>query len=120
MSGRGGLRVFRDEHLMTVLRYVLHNPVRAGLSSTAREWLWSSLRRPQLIDPCPVRDDEQLAEPIKDDQLAMVRECLNRQRPFGKKDWQSEIAKTFGLGSTLRPRGRPRSEKKSSLIPLYD
>jgi hypothetical protein len=26
--------VQRDEHLMTVLRYVLQNPVRAGLSDT--------------------------------------------------------------------------------------
>ena len=109
--------VQRDEYLITVLRYVLQNPVRAGLSSTAREWLWSSLRRPQLIDPCPVRDDEQLAEPMKEDQLATVRECLNRQRPFGNADWQAEMAEMFGLGSTLRPRGRP-IVKKSSLSPL--
>jgi putative transposase len=111
------LPVQRDEHLMTVLRYVLQNPVRAGLSSTVREWLWSSVRRPQLIDLCPVRDDEQLAELIKEDQLATIRECLNRQRPFGREDWQAEMARTFGLGSTLRPRGRPRNEKKSSLSP---
>ena len=82
--------VQRDEHLMTVLRYVLQNPVRAGLTSTTQEWAWSSLRRPQLIDACPVEDErqsvEQLGEPIKEDQLAMVRECLNRQRPFGKTD----------------------------------
>jgi putative transposase len=29
--------VQRDEHLITVLRYVLQNPVRAGLSSTPRQ-----------------------------------------------------------------------------------
>ena len=114
--------VQRDEHLFTVLRYVLQNPVRAGLAGTAGKWRWSSLRRPQLIDPCPVDDDsqalEQLTEPIKDEQLVTVRECLNRQRPFGKLDWQAEVASRFGLGSTLRPRGRPRSEKKSSLSPL--
>jgi putative transposase len=107
--------VQRDEYLITVLRYVLQNPVRAGLSSTVREWLWSSVRRPQLIDLCPVRDDEQLAELIKEDQLATIRECLHRQRPFGREDWQAEMARTFGLGRTLRPRGRPRNEKKSSL-----
>jgi hypothetical protein len=66
-----------------------------------------------------VADEEQLTEPIQEDQLATVRECLNRQRPFGRKDWQAEMAATFGLGSTLRPRGRPRSEKKSSLS-LYE
>jgi hypothetical protein len=60
-------------------------------------------------------DDEQLAEPIREDQLATVRECLDRQRPFGKADWQAEMAEMFGLGSTLRPRGRPPTVKKSSL-----
>ena len=110
--------VQRDEHLITVLRYVLQNPVRAGLSSTAQEWLWSSLQRPQLVDPCPVGDQAQTAEPIKEDQLVTVRECLNRQRSFEKKDWQAEVAAMFGLASTSRPRGRPRIEKKSSLFPF--
>ena len=115
--------VQRDEHMMTVLRYVLQNPVRAGLSGTVREWQWSSLKRPQLVDRWPVGEEcewlEQLDEPMREEQLVAVRECLNRQRPFGKTDWQAEMASMFGLGSTLRPRGRPRSEKKSSLS-LYD
>jgi len=114
--------VQRDEHLITVLRYVLQNPIRAGLSGTAREWNWSSLRKPQLVDPCPVDHEsqwlEQLEEPMREEQLVTVRESLNRQRPFGKTDWQSEMASMFGLGSTLRPRGRPRNEKKSSLSPF--
>lgn len=110
--------VQRDEHLIMVLRYVLQNPVRAGLSSTAQEWRWSSLRRPQLIDACPVDDEAQLTELIQEDQLTMIRECLNRQRPFGRKDWQAKVATMFGLTNTLRPRGRPRIEKKSSLSPL--
>lgn len=48
------------------------------------------------------------------EQLVTVRECLNRQRPFGRMDWQTEMASMFGLGNTLRPRGRRRNEKKSS------
>lgn len=95
--------VERDEDPIMVLRYVLQNPLRAGLSSTARAWSRSSLRRPQLIDACPVEYDRQWIE-----QLAVVRECLNRQRPFGKADWQAEIAATFGA---LRPRVRPRIER---------
>jgi hypothetical protein len=59
-----------------------------------------------------------LGEPIREEQLVTVRECLNRQRPFGKTDWQVEMASMFGLGSTLRPRGRPRNEKKSEPV-LY-
>jgi hypothetical protein len=39
--------------------------------------------------------------------LVSVRECLNRQRPFGKADWQAQMASMFGLGSILRSQGRP-------------
>jgi len=33
-----------DEHLLTVLRYIERNPVRANLVAKAEEWLWSSGR----------------------------------------------------------------------------
>lgn len=114
--------VQRDEHLMTVLRYVLQNPVRAGLSDTVHEWPWSSARRRQLVDRSPVdeenRSQEQLESRLDEVQVATIRECLNRQRPFGQSEWQAETASKFGLGSTLRPRGRPRTKKKSSLSPF--
>ena len=114
--------VQRDEHLITTLRYVLQNPVRAGLSETVHEWPWSSARRRQLVDRSPVDEEirwsEQLESRLDELQVATIRECLNRQRPFGQSEWQTKMAVTFGLGSTLRPRGRPRSEKKSSLSPF--
>jgi putative transposase len=114
--------VQRDEHLITVLRYVLQNPVRAGLSASAKEWKWSSLHKPYLVDPWPLADETPwaagLEKPLGESQLKLVRECVNRQRPFGRADWQAQIASMFGLASTLRPRGRPRIEKKSSLSPF--
>jgi putative transposase len=33
-----------DGHLVTVMRYVERNPVRAGMVASARGWRWSSLR----------------------------------------------------------------------------
>ncbi len=44
----------QDGHLLTVLRNVLRNPVRAGLVEHAIDWPWSSLRVPQVSDPVPV------------------------------------------------------------------
>src|SRR4029078_883694 len=42
----------QDEHLLTVLRYVERNPLRANLVERAEDWQWSSLRlftpRPQV------------------------------------------------------------------------
>lgn len=114
--------VQRDEHLLMVLRYVLQNPMRAGLCETVHEWPWSSARRRQLVDRSPVdeqtRWSEQLEPQLDELQVTTIRECLNRQRPFGQSEWQTEMAVTFGLASTLRPRGRPRNEKKSSLSPF--
>jgi hypothetical protein len=114
--------VQRDEHLITTLRYVLQNPVRAGLSETVHEWPWSSARRRQLVDRSPVDEEirwsEQLESRLDELQVATIRECLNRQRPFGQSEWQTEMAVTFGLGSTLRPGGRPRSEKKVACPPF--
>ncbi len=50
----------QDEHLLTVLRYVERNPLRAGLVEQAEKWRWSSLRHWRTddslnrIDPGPV------------------------------------------------------------------
>jgi putative transposase len=80
----------RDEHLLTVLRYVRQNPVRANLVSTESEWPWSSARRRDLIDPVPV-DDRRGDETLSVDQLRELRECLNRQHPFGSPEWRRTL-----------------------------
>ena len=36
--------VDQDDHLLTVLRYIERNPVRAGLAASAVDWPWSSVR----------------------------------------------------------------------------
>jgi REP element-mobilizing transposase RayT len=57
--------VQRDEHLITNLRYVLQNPVRAGLSETVHEWPWSSARRRQLVDRSPVDEEIRWSEQLE-------------------------------------------------------
>lgn len=106
----------RDEHLLTVVRYVLQNPVRAGLARSPGEWAWSSLQKTSLTDPCPVNGQADCSIAVdgslSDPQLEVVRECVKRQRPFGASWWQADIAKRLGLEITMRARGRPRSEIK--------
>jgi len=44
-QGRFGLRVIEDEsYLEDACRYVLENPVRAGLCERAEDWPWSACR----------------------------------------------------------------------------
>ena len=110
--------VQRDEHLLVLMRYVEGNPVRSGLTATARDWLWSSHR--ERIGESPTRF---LAEvPIAlpefwtryvdakwtESEIERVRECVNRQAPFGSSTWRDQVGREFGLESTMRPRGRPR------------
>ena len=54
---QGRFKIFplqQDGHLLTVLRYVLRNPVHAGLVEQAVQWPWSSLRVPHLADVAPI------------------------------------------------------------------
>jgi hypothetical protein len=52
--------------------------------------------------------------------LNMVRVGVVSHSIRGERgtEWQVNMASMFGLGSTLRPRGRPKNEKKSSLSPF--
>ncbi len=111
--------VQRDEHFLTVCRYVERNPLRAGLVERAEAWRWSSLwRREQrgsshtecLTDwpvdrppnwPACVNTAETAAE------LDDLRLTLARGRPFGSPTWTTRTAARLGIESSLRPRGRP-------------
>lgn len=42
-----------DEHFVTACRYVVRNPVRAGLCAEAGDWPWSSFRATAGLSHCP-------------------------------------------------------------------
>jgi putative transposase len=48
-----GEPVTSEWHLFAVLRYVLLNPVRAGICESPAEWRWSTYRATVGIDPVP-------------------------------------------------------------------
>jgi len=113
--------VQEDNYLLTVIRYVEGNPVRAGLVGSARDWLWSSHRETigerskLLISEIPIelpRDwTKYVDEALNDEELKKLRQSVNRRSPYGTLKWQTEIAKELGLESTLNPRGRPEVKK---------
>jgi putative transposase len=45
--------VVSEEHLLEALRYIVLNPVRAGLCRRPEEWRWSSYRPCAGLDFCP-------------------------------------------------------------------
>jgi len=112
-----------DHHLLTVMRYVERNALRAKLVERAEDWEWGSLRwrsarcPPVVIDdsptPLPSYWRHLVNEPQTAAEIAEIRTCVNRQRPFGEQDWVMEQSKALGIEHSLKPVGRPRKTKKA-------
>ena len=108
----------QDEHLLTAVRYVERNPVRAKICRLAQNYSWSSISKKIPMDNPPqvnsklVRRDgnwlKRVNQVLTDGELADARNSVNRGTPFGGKRWQKLTANRLGLESTMRPRGRPR------------
>ena len=85
-----------DAHLMSVLKYIERNPVRANLASKPHEWRWGSAYRrrgsaqlQKLLDPGPTPLPHDYAswitvhEPAES--LGPIRHSINSSVPFGEK-----------------------------------
>lgn len=116
-----GFPIQQDEHLLTVLRYVERNALRARLAKRAEAWAWSSARwrrerrhTPAFMHDGPVeRGRRWLADvnkPMTADEEESLRRCVNRGTPWGTPSWQQRTAGRLGIEASLRPRGRPRKE----------
>jgi putative transposase len=110
----------QNEHLLTVLRYIERNPLRAGLVERAEDWPWSSLRWFAVPERSPVRLEPgtvprgalwmaEVNAAAADIDTETVGESVRRDRPFGSAVWTLETARALGLEHSLRPRGRPRT-----------
>lgn len=112
----------QDEHLLTVLRYVERNPLRAKLVRRAEAWAASSLcwraggKRPAMLSDWPVACPRNWLAHVNavqtEAELAAVRRSIARGAPFGDERWSERTAKRLGLESSLRARGRPRKAEK--------
>jgi putative transposase len=110
-------QICEDDHLVSVLRYVERNALRAELVAKAEDWKSSSLSFWLRKDPMlwkgkePVRDRrwlERVNEPLSVGDLQRLRLSVERGRPYGEDKWTEKTARQLGLESTLRSRGRPR------------
>jgi putative transposase len=120
-----------DEHLLTVLRYIEANPLRARIVKRAEGYRWSSYRAHGLGEPDQLIDKltnyEELSpyaavrqrvwqrmvhQVMKEETLAAIRRSSATGLPFGKEAWVSRLAKKLDLDLTIRPRGRPRKSEQ--------
>lgn len=122
-----------DDHLLTVLRYIEANPLRARMVASAGDYRWSSFschglgQADKLLDPLP--EYENLArtpatrrrrwsafvhKSPSDEELAAIRRSGVTGLPFGERGWVEGLANRLGLDLTIRPRGRPRKTQSTS------
>lgn len=108
----------QDEHLLTVLRYIERNPIRARLVSRAEAWRWSSAyswiepTEESLVHVGPVPRPTPWLPWVNEDPadsfLEQIRLCVNRGTPFGSIGWVERAVTSLGLEASVRPLGRPR------------
>ena len=115
--------VQEDAHLLTLLRYVEANPLRAKLVGRARDWRWSSLgcaddRSEALLSRWPLQRPRNWASVVDEEMnpadRARLKESLTRGRPYGSEDWTRLTARQMGLLPTLNPRGRPKQRPSTT------
>jgi putative transposase len=113
-----------DDHVRVVLRYIERNPLRAGLVERAQLWPWCSLaalaaeRVEPLVDAGPAPRGAQWVEDVKapmfETDLKAIRQCVQRNAPFGSEPWVPQTAATLGLQSSLGRRGNPHLERRAT------
>jgi len=109
-----------DQYLLTAIKYVERNPVRAKLAGTCEAWEWGSAYRRmrgtrkerQLLATLPVDLPHHyrawVNTPEKSEELKEVRIAVAKGKPFGTMRFMARMVERFGLEMTTKERGRPK------------
>ncbi len=109
-----------DHHLLTVIRYVEQNPLRAKLVHRAESWQWSSLHRrlrnnredqkflASIPTELPINYMESVNTILQIDNLKRIRYSVSKGAPYGGDAWTDDMVERYDLGGTLRGAGRPK------------
>jgi putative transposase len=122
-----------DDHLLTVLRYIEANPLRAKLAEHAGEYRWSSFachgngHADELLTPVPAYDLLGTSASVRqrrwsayvhrtpdEVELAAIRRSNETGLPYGELSWTDRLCKRLKIDLIIRPRGRPRKKETTS------
>ena len=120
-----------ESHLVTALRYIDLNPVRASLTDVAWDWPWSSARAHAIAGTCdPVLDPEWseytgfwntaewrdiLTSAVPDGRAVDLRRATSTGEPLGSRDFVASLEHEVGRKLRVLGRGRPRKVREGSL-----
>lgn len=128
--------IHADSYLLTCMRYIELNPVRAAMVEDPAHYRWSSYRANALgqtdsrLTPHPLYMDldrgeknrqaayralfrTELDAPAIDD----IRLAINQSQPLGGSRFLAEIERVAGERREPRPRGRPRLHEAGTDTP---
>ena len=122
-----------DRYLMTCLRYIELNPVRAAMVARPEDYRWSSvhahlgLRLDHRLSLHPeylalggdgmtraAAYQQVLKDAISDDDLAALRDHMCQERALGSVRFQAMVEKTLNRPVAIRPPGRPKQLSRDS------
>jgi len=113
--------VQKDEYLLTLMKYVERNPLRAKIEKDAFLYTYSSTKarveksENSFISNPPIDLPIDWLGFINEKQskldIDMIHNSIERQAPLGNEVWQKEVSMLYGMESSLNPRGRPRKIK---------
>ena len=108
-----------EDYLRQCARYVGLNPVRAGLTSRAVDWPWSSVgahlggRLDRLLTPEPLAErlgpefDHFFDLDVTDESRRLLRSASTTGRPLGAEAWLKSLERSTGRRLEAPPIGRP-------------
>ena len=128
-----------DEHLLSVLRYLETNPLRAGMVADLQEYPWTSYaahglgQANPLLSEVPVWSRLRVTEavrqaswrqwvhvPLTEKELAVLRRSVTTGRPFGSETWAEGMGERLGMTRTPKRRGRPPKHQPVAPEPVVE
>jgi putative transposase len=126
----------RDEYMLSCIRYVEMNPVRANMVAGPRQYRWSSYRERMGLenkerldldqmylsladseDARRARYKEYVRQGISDKEIKLIRNSLQRNKLTGDDRFTEEILQRIGIRVENRSRGRP-SQRENRSVPF--
>ena len=115
-----------ETYLLRAVRYVLLNPVRAGLADRPEEWPHSSIRTHTRCESDPIVAPDPLASRIDDwdtfldqalgdDTLGAIRKHSSTGRPLGSESFRRRVDATTRVHAGIQTSGHSDAAQKPEI-----
>ena len=106
-----------DNHLLSVIRYVERNPLRAGLVKKAENWEFNSLSKRLVgkkfpLAKWPIYESKDyldfVNQPMNASEVEAIRSSVQKSKVFGSEQWREKISKKYDIPLWREKAGRPK------------